>query len=457
MLKLLKRLFFFLFPVKKIEKALTSPPITDQDELDQINKWIKAYHGEGEHLTSEMVSERLEYAIAHLYAVVTTTEIKANILDNDEMDACFQELIQQLPAIAEIAEATSAVILFPQIYGQKILFNAVPAGSFYKQKKNVIDDTVAVALVQKQKQGSDYIYTLITECVFEQGNDEMGRYTTRNTAFQSKKADELGTITSVEKVEAWANIQDWEFPASVPWFVVIDYGTSAFNEVMKLCAEVDWLTWAIKVEFEEKAPITVADIDAFQKGEDGRLKIDKKSRRMQLVDMKNMYRVDSFTYQTDEMARRKQDLIRTIERTVGFSYGVLSDPQSIERTATELKYSRTMLYNSVEQRKEIIRAALEKVVIVMTEVWRAAFGSGYENGGLHWENSDNILVTEEERKQAVIEEINMLMRLKAAGEVPSGYIFAKLKQYEETFGSVVDEEMLTQARNELGAMPESEF
>ena len=93
-----------------------------------------------------------------------------------------------------------------------------------------------------------------------------------------------------------------------------------------------------------------------------------------------------------------EEYLRRIEFTVGLSYGDLSDPKYVEKTATEIKISKQRKYNTVTGIQKQLRYCLEDLIDALA-FYNAMFTTGYE---ITINFEDSILTDEEtERKQDV--------------------------------------------------------
>ena len=63
-----------------------------------------------------------------------------------------------------------------------------------------------------------------------------------------------------------------------------------------------------------------------------------------------------------------QDILQRIEFNCGLAYGTLSDPQTVEKTAEEIKTSKQRSYSTVSSLQTALQSALENVVYAM-DVW----------------------------------------------------------------------------------------
>ncbi len=94
-----------------------------------------------------------------------------------------------------------------------------------------------------------------------------------------------------------------------------------------------------------------------------------------------------------------------MERACGLSFGTLSDPQSVDRTATEIKSSKQEMYATVTEIQKALQAALEQLVYAM-DVW-ATLGrlapAGRYHLAVHFD--DGVLNDPDVQKQQDLQEV----------------------------------------------------
>ena len=96
-----------------------------------------------------------------------------------------------------------------------------------------------------------------------------------------------------------------------------------------------------------------------------------------------------------------ENYFRQIEFVVGLAFGDLSNPQSVDKTATEVKASKNRKYNRVKAIQDNLRDCLEDFVRGL------AFHEGMLHSGYEFICSfkDSILTDEETDRQLMLNEI----------------------------------------------------
>lgn len=94
---------------------------------------------------------------------------------------------------------------------------------------------------------------------------------------------------------------------------------------------------------------------------------------------------------------------RAIEFTVGLSYGDISNPQSVEKTATEIKAAKKRKYNTVSAIQNNLKTCLEDLVYALA-FFNAMTQRRYE---FICNFKDSILVDEETERQQDRNDVSM--------------------------------------------------
>ncbi len=124
-----------------------------------------------------------------------------------------------------------------------------------------------------------------------------------------------------------------------------------------------------------------------------------------------------------------QDILRRLEYAVGLSYGSLSDPQSVEKTATEILAAKSRQRTTVKAIQESFQAALEGLIYALdafASLYRLAPEGDYE---LNFSWGDGVLDDPETVRQ---DKALMLQEIAAGITSPWEYRVAFKGENEET-------------------------
>ena len=79
--------------------------------------------------------------------------------------------------------------------------------------------------------------------------------------------------------------------------------------------------------------------------------------------------------------RDRQNILKQIEFQVGMSYGTLSDPQSVEKTATEIRNSKQRMYITIDSIQKALQHTFDGLLYAMdvyAGLYNLAPAGGYE-------------------------------------------------------------------------------
>lgn len=105
--------------------------------------------------------------------------------------------------------------------------------------------------------------------------------------------------------------------------------------------------------------------------------------------------------------------LKLIEFNCCLAYGTLSDPQSVDKTATEIKASKQRSYTMVSDTQMALQAALEDLVYAM-DFWAVLYGlvPAGDDFEVSFDWDDSVIVdAEEERNQDRSDVAMRVMRL----------------------------------------------
>ena len=180
-------------------------------------------------------------------------------------------------------------------------------------------------------------------------------------------------------------------------------GVSIFDSAINLIERADVQGARIDWEFESGERAIHVDAAAIKREPDGRNGVSKLSKRLYVgIDSEEgFYKEFSPEFREENLINGLDNYLRQIELVVGLAFGDLSNPQSIDKTATEVKVSKNRKYNRVKAIQDNLRDCLEDFVRGM------AFHEGMLHSGYEFICSfkDSILTDEETDRQLMLNEI----------------------------------------------------
>lgn len=105
-------------------------------------------------------------------------------------------------------------------------------------------------------------------------------------------------------------------------------------------------------------------------------------------------------------------MLQRIEFNVGLAYGTLSEPNTVDKTATEIKASKQRSYSTVSKMQANLQKALENLIYamdVLTSLYGLAPSGNYEVS-FSWD--DSLVVDTEKEQMLQMQEVNAGLRSK---------------------------------------------
>lgn len=396
------------FPIKDIQTALNIRPAVSQDIIDCTELWYNCYIGEaqwcGEQPDGSIVTSlRLEQSIVRELANVVTNEMTVS-LDNEALSPLLDRVLTDLPSELQKGLATGAMVIKPIGNSGGVQF--VPQSEFIPVEYDSRRRLKKVIFPEIRKKG-EYWYTRL-----EYHSIEDGRLTITNSAYRSSQREVLGAPISLMDMEEWASLPEKKiYNTEKPVFGyyrnplpnTIDSsaaGISVFDSALSTISLADRQFSRIDYEFDSARRRIIADEQGVKKV-NGRTVMG--ADIFTPIDIENLF--EDFTpevRQTDFIAGLNE-YKREIEFQCGLSYGDISDPQAVDKTATEIKSAKQRKYNTVTAIQKSLRSCIEDLVYAIA-FWEAQTTSKYT---LTVDFKDSILTDEETERRQDIQDLGL--------------------------------------------------
>ena len=313
---------------------------TTQKEIEENSKYAKLYESIDDINFNAIFSNKLaNYTISD-----STMDIEGENKRVDLLNMVGQSMWKKAKKITSMAFGYGGVIIVPYVKGGKIYYNLVP------QDRLTIDETDgelitgATVLAEKKTIGGNLdskTYLRWTNYKVENGNmvitqqfsDEKGNKIPAPDFWQD--IQEVRTITNVDRVlfgyiKSPINNRKPNDKYGVP----ITYGCDAtileIKETMK----------QIVREYELKKNFVGVDYTMFKadkKGNINTLSTDGLYKTFNFDDNDNKFNI--YDPQFRDYTTRLQELYKRLEHEIGTSYGILSEVNSVNATATEIRHA----------------------------------------------------------------------------------------------------------------------
>ncbi len=356
------------------------PPVTDEMEC-ALTLWYNMLVGTPPWATSEVKPLGLPGAIAREFARVISSEMAVTFDGGVRADYLSEQLTRNLPGLQkrlELGLALGGLALKPYVSRGRIFLDATGAAAFTPLRFD--DGGICVAGVfrsQPMKVDRAYYVRLEYHELFETV------YSIRNKAFRSDVYGICGEEVPLIAVPEWDKIQPEVHIRNVerPLFGYFTAGSwpgghsglgaSIYaGETVELIRQADeqWERFLYEFKSAERKIIGTAEAIAspLPGGRSNPLASDRLYVAMP-YDSEAFFKEFSPALRNAGFYEGLQAILRRIEFNVGLAYGDLSDPSTVEKTATEVLAAKSRKYNTVRALEDSLGAALENAVYGMDE------------------------------------------------------------------------------------------
>lgn len=447
-----------LFPQAAAEREFSVSPAVSMTMEKYIALWYAMMVNTPPWQDCNVKAVGLPAAICREVARPTLVEFTANITGSQRADYLndgFQLAKENFSKALELGLALGGVALKPYIYGDKLLVDMTGAAGFQPTKFDPTGRCIGGVFRDKPVKVNGKYYVRL------ESHDLTGTtYTIKNKAYYSDSTGSVGAAASLDVVPEWADIQEEVTIQNMdgPLFAYFKppiantadtnsfcgmsiYGDAATVELIKQ-ADEQWerLRWEFK-SGERKVLMdgTSSTADMFDKRlfEVGAFTVDGDFYQFLNPELRN-----------DAVYKGFQDVLRRIEFNVGLSYGDISDPQTVEKTATEIRSSKQRKYvliNSIQTALEHTFDALIYAMNAYATLYGLAADGEYE---VTYDWGDSILDDQETKDKEFARDLQLL----SAGIVNDWELRAKyMNEDEETAKAALPkmQDMTTEGQGEV--------
>lgn len=391
----------------KIFKKDTKPEM-----IKSTFKWRAMYENGG--------SLKLAAAIASELARLVTLEMKSKIYGSkkaDILNEAYDEIINKSQQICEVACAMGGVMLKPYIQNGKLATSFIPADSF--EVTSVLPDgkiNGAKFFERIETDGDRYIK-------IEEHTPKDNGYVVSNRAFLDKNG--RYTPVALSQVPAWKDLESdavlegiseplfsyFKIPFADTSDLTSPLGAPVYSKATGLIEDAQKQYERLLWEFESGERALYIDETALRRRERGNAILPEK-RLYRMLDTGNdeLFKDWSPELREASIINGLQSIFQRIEFNCGLAYGTISDPQSVDKTAEEVRASRQRSYATVVQIQTALKQALTSWAKSADELLMIC---GMVNGGkwyIDFEFDDSIVA---DRKT----EFNEKMALLTAGVI----------------------------------------
>ena len=353
----------------------------------------------------------LPAAIAGEFARLVTLELKTEVTGNDFINEEYQAVISDIRKYTEYACAKGGLAMKPYASEGHIEVDMVQADRFFPTKFNSRGEVTAAVFAESLTVGKK-VYTRL-----EYHQHEGTMYHINNTAFVKQDLDNvevLGKEVPLTAVPEWANLQEEVTLKNVkmPLFAYFKIpnannvddtsplGVYVYSRAINDIKEADNQWTRLLWEFEGSELAIDADITLFKKDDKGNYEFpkgkDRLFRMMDLDDNAEKYKVFAPAIRDENLINGFNAILRRIEFNVGLAYGTLSDPNTVDKTAEEIKASKQRSYSTVSDIQKSLQTALEQLVYAMDVMAQLSGLSGRKKYEMSFDWDDSIVIDKEQ-------------------------------------------------------------
>lgn len=391
-----------------------------------IERWTNLYAGGGDWIINDIRSIGLPAAIAGEIANLITLELKVKIEGANSRATYLQsqidKVVPKLRTMIEYGNAKGGLILKPYQNGKEIDVDYVQAGNFLPVDFDANGNITSCVFVDQRTKG-DKFYTRLEWHKFD---SKLSQVTITNKAYKSTNQSDIGNEISLVDFEPWSGLQPETTLSNVkaplygfyrtPGANTVDtsspLGMSSFASVEGEIKDADTQWWNLIWEFESGRKAIFADVMAYDRDEEtGALKLPDKRLYRAVNNTSRNIGEDGFFHEFSPELREAaikaglNDILRMIEYKCGLAYGTISDPLTVDKTATEITSSKQRTFATVTSHQKALLTALQQLAYAMT-VWASLYSLAPEGKHtLTCEFDDSIIVNKDVQKQQDLRDV----------------------------------------------------
>jgi A118 family predicted phage portal protein len=351
-----------------------------------LQKWARMYVNQAEWLGDDIRSLNLPAEISGEIARVATVEMAVTLTGSPRADYLASQVKPVLGRIREYVEygcAKGGIIFKPYAKGDErsIGVDVIHADMFYPVAFDSSGNMTACVFADQKTMGNK-IYTRL-----EYHSLEAAGYVIKNVAYRSESKNTLGTEISLTEVADWAELEPeamitgvtrplfayFRFPQANNIDVTSPLGVSCFARAVDLIEDADKQWSNFLWEFESGQRAVYTDILAWDKDGNGKPMLPNRRLYRTLngsgrVGDEEMFKEWTPTLREVNILNGLDAILKQIEFACGLAYGTLSNPQTVDKTATEIKISKQRTYATITDTQRALEFALDDLIYAM-DVW----------------------------------------------------------------------------------------
>lgn len=383
-----RRIFF---PQAVAEREFGVSPAVSLTMEQHISLWYAMMVNTPPWQNCDVKAVGLPAAICREVARPTLVEFTANITGSkraDYLNENFQTAKENFSRALELGLALGGVALKPYIYGDKLLVDITGAAGFQPTKFDPSGRCIGGVFKDKPVKVNGTYYVRL-----ESHELNGTTYTIKNKAYYSDSSGSVGADAQLTTIPEWADIEPEVTIENVegPLFAYFKPPIANTADSNSMCG-MSIYGDAATVELIKQADEQWERLRWEYKSSERKVLMDGTSSTADMFN-KRLFEVGPFSpngdffqhiepqIRDDAIYRGFQNTLRRVEFNIGLSYGDISDPQTIEKTATEIrsgKQRKYVLISNIQTALEHTFDALIYAMDVYASLYNLAPAGDYE-------------------------------------------------------------------------------
>ncbi len=409
-----------------IKQKLNVDVLLSSDMSIAIDKWTRMYTNQASWLDKDVRSLGLPAAIAQELARMLTIEMKIEVTGGSRatwLQEQYDTIAAKLPEFVEYGCAKGSLIMKPYVFNGRIAIDFVHADQFLPVAFDSSGHITAIVFVDQKQVGEKYFTRMEYHRMIGNythpitGRPVLSGVEIMNRAFQSDDKSQLGNAVSLSVLPEWKDLTPevtfhdidrplygyFRYPLANHIDTASPLGVSAYSRADELIEDADRQYGRYKWEYEGGEMALYADDTAFGLDSSGKPKLPNKRLYRNIHGTANIGEGKLFEawapqLRDEALNRGLQVMIQKIEFNCGLAYGTISDPQMIEKTATEIASAKQRLQSTVKNGQKALRTALDQLFYAMNayaDIYKLAQPGTYTVT----QNYDDSLITDKDAQR----------------------------------------------------------
>lgn len=424
----IKKVVRKLFRKNNIEAAFgTSIAVSTRME-SKMQLWSDMFedHPPWKNEEKGALTMNLPSAISSEMARLVTLEMQTEITGSERADWLnkqYQPVVKKARQFTDFACAMGGVVLKPYVSGDRIFVSVIQAIDFYPTSFDS-DGDVTGGIFADYAYIGNHKYTRLEEHKLQNNTLTITNkvYKTVVSEISSTQENVLGNETLLTEVPEWAEIdpvvtindvertlfQYFKMPFANSVEPRSPLGVSVFAKAEEQIKEAD-RQWSESMwEFEAGEMAIHASYNLFRLDEQGHPIFPKgKERLYRTLEYNREEKFDPYNpqFRDQSLFNGLNKIVQRIEFLCGLAYGTISEPASVDKTATEVKQSRQRSFSTVVDIQKALQDTLDHLVYamdVLATLYDLAPEGKYEIS-YYWD--DSLVVDSGEQRMIDLQEV----------------------------------------------------